>query len=402
MKRLNYIIFTLILFLVLGSVSAKEITINLFYSSTCPHCAAEKEFLNEYIKENRNVKVELYEVTENEDNAKLLDDVKETLGSINNYVPYTVIGEIGLTGYSDSIKNQIIHFVDKYQTEEYYDLVSKVKEEGKAIDLTKEDDTKEVDNKKEAEETIKLPIIGEVAKSKISLPVAAIIIGFIDGFNPCAMWILIFLISMLLSIKDKKRIIGLGIIFLISSGIVYMLFMGAWLTIILSTIQIKMIQKLIGLVAIIGAIWNLYSYIKSKNQDVGCEVTDENKRRKMMMKIKKYVSEKSFIIAALGLIGLSFSVNLVEFACSAGWPVVFTELLALHNLDSLSYFINILIYIIFYMIDDIVVFIIAMLTLEVTGISNKYNKYSHLIGGILMLIIGLLMLFKPSILMLNF
>ncbi len=402
MKRLNYIIFTLILFLVLGSVSAKEITINLFYSSTCPHCAAEKEFLNEYIKENRNVKVELYEVTENEDNAKLLDDVKETLGSINNYVPYTVIGEIGLTGYSDSIKNQIIHFVDKYQTEEYYDLVSKVKEEGKAIDLTKEDDTKEVDNKKEAEETIKLPIIGEVAKSKISLPVAAIIIGFIDGFNPCAMWILIFLISMLLSIKDKKRRIGLGIIFLISSGIVYMLFMGAWLTIILSTIQIKMIQKLIGLVAIIGAIWNLYSYIKSKNQDVGCEVTDENKRRKMMMKIKKYVSEKSFIIAALGLIGLSFSVNLVEFACSAGWPVVFTELLALHNLDSLSYFINILIYIIFYMIDDIVVFIIAMLTLEVTGISNKYNKYSHLIGGILMLIIGLLMLFKPSILMLNF
>lgn len=402
MKRLNYIIFTLILFLVLGSVSAKEITINLFYSSTCPHCAAEKEFLNEYIKENRNVKVELYEVTENEDNAKLLDDVKETLGSINNYVPYTVIGEIGLTGYSDSIKNQIIHFVDKYQTEEYYDLVSKVKKEGKAIDLTKEDDTKEVDNKKEAEETIKLPIIGEVAKSKISLPVAAIIIGFIDGFNPCAMWILIFLISMLLSIKDKKRRIGLGIIFLISSGIVYMLFMGAWLTIILSTIQIKMIQKLIGLVAIIGAIWNLYSYIKSKNQDVGCEVTDENKRRKMMMKIKKYVSEKSFIIAALGLIGLSFSVNLVEFACSAGWPVVFTELLALHNLDSLSYFINILIYIIFYMIDDIVVFIIAMLTLEVTGISNKYNKYSHLIGGILMLIIGLLMLFKPSILMLNF
>ena len=402
MKRLNYIIFTLILFLVLGSVSAKEITINLFYSSTCPHCAAEKEFLNEYIKENRNVKVELYEVTENEDNAKLLDDVKETLGSINNYVPYTVIGEIGLTGYSDSIKNQIIHFVDKYQTEEYYDLVSKVKKEGKAIDLTKEDDTKEVDNKKEAEETIKLPIIGEVAKSKVSLPVAAIIIGFIDGFNPCAMWILIFLISMLLSIKDKKRRIGLGIIFLISSGIVYMLFMGAWLTIILSTIQIKMIQKLIGLVAIIGAIWNLYSYIKSKNQDVGCEVTDENKRRKMMMKIKKYVSEKSFIIAALGLIGLSFSVNLVEFACSAGWPVVFTELLALHNLDSLSYFINILIYIIFYMIDDIVVFIIAMLTLEVTGISNKYNKYSHLIGGILMLIIGLLMLFKPSILMLNF
>ena len=400
MKGIKYILFSLILFLMIGSVSAKEITINLFYSETCPHCASEKEFLEAYDQEFDNVTVNYYEVTQNEENSQLLDNVKKTLNVSHNYVPYTVIGEIGLSGFSDNIESQIKHFVEKYQDEEYYDLVSKVKDAGEPITLT---DKEETENEEDIDEnTVSVPIIGSTTMQDISLPLASIIIGFIDGFNPCAMWILVFLISMLLSVKDKKRRIGLGIIFLIASGIVYMLFMVAWLNIILSTIQISIIQKLIGIVAIVGAAWNIYSYIKTKNSDIGCEVTNENKRKQMMQKVKKYVGEKSFLLAAIGLIGLAFSVNLVEFACSAGWPVVFTEILALHNLSKISYFIYIMIYIIFYMIDDIIIFIIAMITLEVTGISNKYNKYSHLIGGILMLIIGLLMIFKPSILMLNF
>ena len=398
MKYIKYILFSIILFLSATSVYAKEITINLFYSKTCPHCAAEKEFLNEYIKENSNVKIKLFEVTENEYNSTLLDNVKTSLGSINNYVPYTVIGEIGLTGYSDNIKSQIKHFVDKYQTEDYYDLVKAVEEKGEAINIEEEPEKKE--NKES--DTIELPLFGKVEKSKISLPLVSIVIGFIDGFNPCAMWILIFLISMLLSVKDKKRRIGLGLIFLISSGLVYLLFMVAWLKVMTSTVQISFVQKIIGLVAIIGAIWNLKGYFDIKNKEIGCSVTNEEDKKKTMIKIKNAVSQNSFILAAIGLVGLAFSVNLVEFACSAGWPVVFTELLALHNLSKISYLIYILIYILFYMIDDIIIFIIAMVTLEVTGISNKYNKYSHLIGGVLMLIIGILMILKPSILMLNF
>ena len=398
MKYIKFILFSIILFLSATSVYAKEITINLFYSKTCPHCAAEKEFLNEYIKENSNVKIKLFEVTENEYNSTLLDNVKTSLGSINNYVPYTVIGEIGLTGYSDNIKSQIKHFVDKYQTEDYYDLVKAVEEKGEAINIEEEPEKKE--NKES--DTIELPLFGKVEKSKISLPLVSIVIGFIDGFNPCAMWILIFLISMLLSVKDKKRRIGLGLIFLISSGLVYLLFMVAWLKVMTSTVQISFVQKIIGLVAIIGAIWNLKGYFDIKNKEIGCSVTNEEDKKKTMIKIKNAVSQNSFILAAIGLVGLAFSVNLVEFACSAGWPVVFTELLALHNLSKISYLIYILIYILFYMIDDIIIFIIAMVTLEVTGISNKYNKYSHLIGGVLMLIIGILMILKPSILMLNF
>ena len=121
-----------------------------------------------------------------------------------------------------------------------------------------------------------------------------------------------------------------------------------------------------------------------------------------MERIKKYTSEKSFLLAMLGVMALAFSVNLIELACSAGLPLIFTQVLALNNLNALQYGIYIFIYLLFFLIDDIVVFVIAMKTFELTGISTKYTKYSHLIGGLIMLIIGLLMIFKPSWLMFNF
>ncbi len=99
---------------------------------------------------------------------------------------------------------------------------------------------------------------------------------------------------------------------------------------------------------------------------------------------------------------LAFSVNLVELACSAGIPVVFTQILAINELSVFEMAVYIFIYILFFLIDDLIVFAIAMKTLTVTGFTTKYSKYSHLIGGILMVIIGLLLLFRPDILMFNF
>lgn len=398
MKLVKKIVFLSFLFLsFLPLVNAKQVSIHLFYSNTCPHCASEKEFLEEYKKENHNINVYLYEVTTDAYNSNLLDMVKNSLNCTNNYVPYTVIGDIGLTGYSENIKNQIIHFVDKYKDEEYTDIVNLVKETGKPLEL------EEIILEEENNNTITIPFLGEVDTNKISLPIVAIVIGLVDGFNPCAMWILIFLISMLIGTKNRKRMIVLGLTFLITSAIIYMLFMMAWLKIMLSALQISYLKLGIGIIAILGATWNLYSYYKSvKNKDVGCEVVNQGKRKKIVSKIKKFTSEKSFFLAMIGIIGLAISVNFIEFACSAGWPVIFTELLALHDLTFISYLGYIIIYILFYLFDDIIIFLIAIITLKITGISNKYSKYSHLIGGILMLIIGLLMIFKPDWLMLNF
>ena len=397
MKKTLYGI--LIFFLFIIGVNAKEVTINLFYSSSCPHCKAEKEFLNTI--NDDEVKIEMYEVSSNKENSDLLDLVKQSLNCTNNYVPYTVIGDIGLTGYSDNIKSQILHFIEKYKKEEYIDVVSQVKESGTSIDLNK---TKEEIKETEQEQynSVTIPLLGEVDTKKVSLPLIAMIIGFVDGFNPCAMWILIFLISMLIGMNNKKRMITLGVAFLTTSALVYMGIMLSWLEILKKLINESYMQYLIGIVAIVAAIWNLYSYYKSTKKETGCEVVNNDSRKKIINKIKKFTSEKSFILALLGVMGLAISVNFIEFACSAGWPIIFTNILKINNLSGIQSFIYILIYIFFFLIDDIIVFSIAMFTLNIKGISNKYSKYSHLIGGILMLIIGLLMIFATNILMFNF
>ena len=146
---------------------------------------------------------------------------------------------------------------------------------------------------------------------------------------------------------------------------------------------------------------HIRSYIKSR-KDSGCEVVDDKKRKNIFNKIKKFTSEKSFILALIGVIGLAVSVNLIELACSAGLPLVFTELLVLNNVSDSMKFLYTIIYILFFLLDDLIVFFIAMFTMKITGISSKYNKYSHLLGGIIMLIIGVLLIFKPEWLMFQF
>ena len=266
----------------------------------------------------------------------------------------------------------------------------------------KTDEEFEKQEKKQDEElTIKVPIIGNVNLKNVSLMSAAVFIGLVDGFNPCAMWVLLFLLSVLIGMKDRKRMWILGITFLLTSALVYMLIMLSWITIALKMTQIIWLRNLIAIIALVGAFINFRSFFNSKD-DSGCEVVDDKKRKKMFARIRKFTSEKSFLLAILGVIGLAISVNVVELACSAGLPIVFSELLVINNTSDTMKVMYTLVYILFFLLDDLVIFFIAMFTMKVTGISTKYSKYSHLIGGIVMLIIGVLLLLKPEWLMFNF
>lgn len=381
------------------AVNAEEINLYLFHSQDCTHCQSERKWLESIKDKYDNLNIHEYEITRNGDNSALLDKVKERLSSTSNYVPYTVIGEQHWIGWNGDNKAKITEAIENYDFSKR-DIVNEVINniDGEKIGNT-EVPTENNDDKTE----FTVPVLGKIDAKKVSLPIMAMVIGFVDGFNPCAMWVLIFLISMLLGMKDKKKMWTLGLTFLISSGLVYLLFMLAWLNIAVSLSSIRWIQLIISAVALIGAFVNLRSYFKSViKKDEGCEVVDNKKRKKLMERIKKYTSEKSFLLAMLGVMALAFSVNLIELACSAGLPLIFTQVLALNNLNALQYGIYIFIYLLFFLIDDIVVFVIAMKTFELTGISTKYTKYSHLIGGLIMLIIGLLMIFKPSWLMFNF
>lgn len=397
-KILLWLILTITLLFPMA-INAEEINLYLFHSQDCTHCQSERKWLESIKDKYDNLNIYEYEITRNSDNSALLDKVKERLSSTSNYVPYTVIGEQHWIGWNEDNKTKITEAIENYDFSKR-DIVNEVINniDGGKIGNT-EDSIENNDDKTE----FTVPVLGKIDAKKVSLPIMAMVIGFVDGFNPCAMWVLIFLISMLLGMKDKKKMWILGLTFLIFSGLVYLLFMLAWLNIAVSLSSIRWIQLIISAVALIGAFVNLRSYFKSIiKKDEGCEVVDNKKRKKLMERIKKYTSEKSLLLAMLGVMALAFSVNLIELACSAGLPLIFTQVLALNNLNALQYGIYIFIYLLFFLIDDIVVFVIAMKTFELTGISTKYTKYSHLIGGLIMLIIGLLMIFKPSWLMFNF
>ena len=393
MKKLKILLFSLLILLPI-SVSAKEkVNLYLFHSETCVHCQAEIKYLKELEKKYDNLKIHLYEVDRHKDNAEIMNNVKKQLKIDSPNVPFTVIGNYYYIGFSDGIGDGIEELVKKFSNESETDMVKPILE------------GKEVPKLKMVNGDINtINVAGkEINPKELSLPVLSVVLGAIDGFNPCAMWVLIFLISMLFNMKDRKKMWFLGITFLTTSAIIYMLFMFAWLGIATTLLtKVTWFRYLIALVALIGAFLNLKGFYKSIKEGTGCEVVDKNKRKKIMGKIKKITSEKSFILAILGVIVLAASVNVIELACSAGIPVLFTNVLALNNTTMLQTIIYVAIYILFFLIDDIIVFLIAMLTLNIKAISTRYTKYSHLIGGILMLLIGLLMILKPEWLMFNF
>lgn len=398
MKKIKYIFLFILSFLfILPSINAeekKQVNVYLFHSNTCSHCKAEIEFLNEIQKEYENLKINLYEINDVKENKELMINIKEKLNIDSPMVPFTVIGDYYYIGYNDGVKDGIKNLIEKYTSEEQYDVIKDII------------DGKDISNFKIKNGEINKisTVFGEIDPAKVSLPILSVIMGAIDGFNPCAMWVLIFLITMLFNMENKKRMWALGITFLVTSALIYLIFMFVWLgvaTKLLTTIS--WLKLLIGLVALIGAFINLKGFIKSiVKKDAGCEVVDNSKRKKIISKIKKYTSEKSFILAMLGVMLLAISVNAIELACSAGLPVLFTNVLALNDVNFIEKCIYIFIYIFFFLIDDIIVFFVAMFTLNIKALSTKYTKYSHLIGGIIMLIIGILMIFKPEWLMFNF
>lgn len=247
---------------------------------------------------------------------------------------------------------------------------------------------------------LEVPLVGGIDIQNLSLPLLSVVVGLIDGFNPCAMWALIFLITLLLGMKNKKRMWILGITFIATSAFVYFLFLSAWLNFFLILGFALWIRIIIGLVALGAGIYNLRDY--HLNRDAACKVEKGEQKQKIFGKLKKITQEQKFLLALFGIILLAFAVNLVELVCSAGLPAIYTQILSLSKLSPWQHYGYILIYVFFFMLDDLFVFAVAMITLQVVGIQTKYARISRLVGGILMLIIGILLLFKPEFLMFGY
>ncbi len=351
-----------------------KVNIYFFHRTSCPHCKKENKFLDEMEAKYKDINIYRYEVSSSSENSKYLKEVKTLFEEKSNGVPYTVIGDKTFLGYNEYVGDKIEKTI-----QDYLEISKKTEKEKSTFDL---------------------PVVGEVNAKEASIPLIAIVLGLIDGFNPCAMWVLLFLINMFIDMKDKKKMFLLGYTFLFTSALVYFLSMLG-ISVVLNMATIKWIQRVIALVALVAGILNIRTYIKTR-KDTGCHVIDDKKRKKMVKRVLKITKEESLIIALIGVIALAASVNLVELACSLGFPAIFSEILALNNVTGALRIFYLLLYVLFYMIDDLIVFTIAVCTFSITAKSTKYTKYVNLIAGIIMILIGILLIFKPEWIMFNF
>ena len=396
----KFIFGIVVFFMFICCVFADEKTLNLylFYGDGCPHCKQMHEYLDEYLDGKGNLKLYEYEIYNNVDNANKLKDIIAILDTDSKGVPFLIIGNNVITGYAENITDERIrNTINYYKNHRFKDEV------GIYLGVV-EDSDEEFDENVVYQETIDEIGLSSNLKnivSKSPLFIGAMLIGLVDGFNPCAMWILLFLISMLLDVKNKKRKWILGLTFIISSAAIYFVFLMSWLELSVFLNKGGFIRLGISVCAIILGTISLVKFIDSIGKD-GCVVVNKNNRKRIITSIKNIIKEKSFILAVLGMMLLACSVNIIELFCSLGLPVVFTQILSLNEVSSTMRVIYSLIYVLFFMIDDLLVFFISMKTLELKAISNKYSKYSSLIGGLLMIIIGFLMIYKPELLMFDF
>ncbi|MBD3360029.1 MAG: hypothetical protein GF365_04985 [Candidatus Buchananbacteria bacterium] len=388
--------FILLAILLPNFISAQENPLNVyfFWGKGCPHCAKEKAYLQKIEDNYSQVVINNFEVYNNQQNAKLLQKIgKETSINVNG-VPLIIIGDKALVGFlnEETTGQQIRKLIDECLAAQCPDLVSQI------INQKPEPSPQPFPESQKNNDSyfIHLPLIGEIDAKSFSLPVLTIIIAAIDGFNPCAMWVLLFLISLLLGMKNKKRMWALGSAFILASGIVYFLFLSAWLNLFLFIGFIFWVRIIIGLVAISSGAYHLWDFYKHKP---GCKVVKGELREKIFTNLKFITKIPSFGLALLGMIIIAFAVNLIELVCSAGLPAIYTNVLSLSDISTWQYYLLLILYIIIFMLDDMFVFAVAMLTLKATGISSKYTRYANLIGGIIILILGFLLILKPELLM---
>ena len=237
---------------------------------------------------------------------------------------------------------------------------------------------------------IVLPFWGDFVPGDYSLPALAVILGLVDGFNPCAMWVLVYLISIIATLRDRKRIWLIVGSFVLASGVLYFLFMTAWLNAFLLIGYAKPVTTVIGLVALGGGILQLREVIETKGAIV-CKVTDEGSRQKTMTRIQKVVSSPITLGTIAGIVVLAFAVNSIEFVCSAAIPAIFTRVLSLAGLTTFQYYGYILLYVAVFMLDDLIIFGTAAIAMT-SSLGDRYAKYFRPVGATILIILGVLLL----------
>jgi hypothetical protein len=226
------------------------------------------------------------------------------------------------------------------------------------------------------------------------MPVFTIAVGLVDGFNPCAMWVLLFLLSILVNLGDRTRILAIAGTFVAVSGIAYFAFMAAWLNVFMLVGYLRPIQAVLAVLAILIGAVHVKDAIAFKQ---GISLSNpESAKPGIYARVRRIVNAEHLAGAVVGATTLAVMVNVIELLCTSGLPALYTNILVQQGHTAPVRYGYLALYIAAYMLDDCLMLLVVVVTLSKTKLQKTQGRLLKLLSGVAILALGLIMLFRPQ------
>lgn len=378
----------------------RQVVVYFFWGDGCPHCAAAKPFLEQLRQRYPGLEVRAYEVWYSEANRDLFARMAGAYGFEAKSVPTFFLGNQHWVGYSEQTGPVLERAVAACARAGCPDAGAGIIVFDSAPlfigpvapPMAAEPEPVEP----AAPAMITLPLLGAVSLENQSLTVSTILIAFVDGVNPCSMWALMTLLAITLHTGSRRKVAIIGLVYITVTACIYALFIAGMFTLFTVARLATWLQLLVAATAAVFGLINIKDYFFFKQ---GPSLTISDTRKPGLIRRMRRLLDASQSFG--GLVGatvvLAAGVSLVEFSCTAGFPLIWTNLLAARGVGPAAFVMLLLIYLVIYQLDEFVVFGGAVATLRASRLEEKHGRTLKLAGGMLMLALALVMLINPAL-----
>jgi len=365
--------------------------IEVFSRNGCPHCAKAELFLQALKKEQPTLRIVIHDVAQEPAALERLEILAKNQGSGTVRVPAFQVGGQLIVGFSDEITTGQLIRSALAQT-----LISQNQETSGSCEAKQSlscEAGAEVSGRES--HSFFLDFFGRrLSLDEVGLPLFTVAMGLLDGFNPCSMWVLILMISLLAPMNNRLRMFAIAGTFVAVEGIAYFIFMAAWLNLFLLIGLSRISEIVIAVIALLAGLINLKDFW-FYGRGVSLSIPDSAKPD-IYARMRRILQAQNLTGALIGAVVLAILVQVVEFMCTSGFPALYTRILTLKQLDSISYYGYLLLYNLAYMLDDVIILTIGIITLSQRRLQEKEGRWLKLISGLVMVGLGIYLMVTPT------
>jgi len=365
--------------------------LEVFTRAGCPRCAAAKRFLDELQRSRPTLRILIRDIGEDPAALARLTNVAAAQNSRTIGVPAFYVRGRLLIGFAgpDRTGQQILALLNQPESPP----AGPAPEEACRPELTIPCD-RAATEPQPALDGISLPFVGRLTVQGLGLPLFTLILGLLDGFNPCSMWVLVLMLSLLAGLRDRVKLLAIAGTFVAVQGLVYFAFMAAWLNVFLFIGLSRAAEILLGAIAGLAGVVHVKDFL-AFGRGLSLSVPSSTKPT-LYAKVRPILYAEHLAGALLGTVVLAVLVQGVEVLCTAGLPALYTGILTRHQLEGRLYYGYLLLYNAAYMFDDVIVLGIGAVTLSRRRLQEREGRWLKLVSGLVMVGLGIVLIAKPE------